>query len=58
MGMVKDGVSNIGEAVPGGYHSWVDITTLLDRQDLMKDCRAVLMQIMKKMHHVRAERKY
>ena len=37
--MTPGGVEDIGSPIPGGFHSWVSLSDLLQRSDVMPECR-------------------
>ena len=40
--MTVGGVEGIGTSIPGGFHSWVALSNLLERSDVMPECRCAI----------------
>ena len=40
--MTVGGVEGIGTSIPGGFHSWVSLSNLLERSDVMPECRCAI----------------
>ena len=43
--MAAGGVADIGTPVPGGFHSWVSLSDILQRQDVMPECRRAIAML-------------
>ena len=45
--MIRGGVDDLGDSVPGGFYAWVGLRKLLLQPDLMDDCRPALEDILR-----------
>ena len=45
--MIQGAVDNIGTPIPGGFHSWMSLSKLLQRSDVMEECRYAVEMCMK-----------
>ena len=45
--MTAGGVDGIGSPIPGGFHSWMSLSRLLQRSDVMDECRYAIEMCIK-----------